>query len=75
MPRKELIIPVSSISVIHEYVLIRKFIHMGSIISIISIFWVFGLALEIKYAMGYAITRHITVARKAKQTERINISR
>jgi hypothetical protein len=37
---------------IHAYVRIRKFIHIGSIISITRIFCVLGLVFDIQYAIG-----------------------
>ena len=75
MPKIELIIPVSSKIAIHEYVLIKKLSHCGSITSITRIFCACGLVLEIKYDTGYAIIKQMTVAKKAKQIERRNTSR
>jgi hypothetical protein len=48
---------------------------MGSIMKTTISLWVLAVALEIKYAIGYAIIKQITVAKNAKQSDLKKISR
>jgi hypothetical protein len=69
-----LITPVSSSSVIHEYVVMRKFIQSGNIVRRMNTFCQRSRIREKIYASGYAIIRQINVAMTAKVKEFKNIT-